>query len=66
MRGGGRRVGGGARFGGGGEEWEGVCWEEGSFDRVLCDVPCSGQARLRLPVLCPRLCIRQRSVFGRG
>ncbi len=23
-------------------DWEGVCWEEGSFDRVMCDVPCSG------------------------
>ena len=27
---------------GGQEEWEGACWEEGSFDRVMCDVPCSG------------------------
>lgn len=35
----------GQRFGGGegaGSDWEGVCWEEGSFDRVMCDVPCSG------------------------
>jgi hypothetical protein len=33
-----------------GSEWEGECWEEGSFDRVMCDVPCSGSA-----VLLPKL-----------
>ena len=42
----------GWKFGaqGGDEEWEGACWEEGSFDRVLCDVPCSGASDCRVVV----------------
>lgn len=35
----------GMKFGsaGGEEVWDGPCWEAGSFDRVMCDVPCSGR-----------------------